>query len=151
MENIPDKNPIVSFDVRVNVYPIEEVSNYFIWRQKDWERNSLYMVARSYYSSKELKYKKSADQQEMVFNAGDNWDKYATYLKRGRCCVKVRTSEFVKNDNFEGEVERSRWIIDNDIPIFTQNREYITDKLNDNYDQIMNKGLVIGDENIIKV
>ena len=111
MENIPDKNPIVSFDVRVNVYPIEEVSNYFIWRQKDWERNSLYMVARSYYSSKELKYKKSADQQEMVFNAGDNWDKYATYLKRGRCCVKVRTSEFVKNDNFEGEVERSRWII----------------------------------------
>lgn len=143
MENMPDRNPIVSFDARVNVYPIKEVSNYFVWRQKDWERNSLYMVARSYYSSKELKYKKSPEQQEMVFQAGDNWDKYATFLKRGRCCVKIKTLELVKNDKFEGEVARSRWVIDNDIPIFTQNVGYILNKLDNDCNQVINIGLDI--------
>jgi len=145
MDNIPDKNPIVSFDARANVYPIKEVSNYFIWRQKDWERNSLFMVARSYYSSKELKYKKSFEQQDMVFKAGDNWDNYSTYLKRGRCCIKVRTTEFVKNEQFEGEVERSRWIIENEIPQFVKNRDFIMNKLDDDFVKT-NRGLIIGDE-----
>ena len=143
MENMPDVNPVISFDTRVNVYPIKEVSNYFIWRQKDWERNSLFMVAKSYYSSKELKYRKRIEQQEMIYQAGDNWDTYATFLKRGRCCIKIKTIEMIETYNFEGEVERYCWIIDNDIPIFTKNPAYILKTLDNERFKIVNKDLYL--------
>ena len=31
---------------------MKEVCNYFIWRQRDWERNSIQMLAQSLYSHK---------------------------------------------------------------------------------------------------
>ena len=129
MENIPNKNPIVSFDARANVYPVKDVANYFVWRQKDWERNSLFMVASSYYSAKQLKGKDRADQNEMIFQKDDNWDTYPTMLKRGRCVVREAVMETVDNENFKGEVERNRWVIDNEIPIFTKDRGYIEERL----------------------
>ena len=46
------------FDSRVFILPEAEVCNYFIWRQKDWERNSLSMLARQFYSHKQLNNKK---------------------------------------------------------------------------------------------
>lgn len=136
IENYPDKNPIVSFDARANVYPSKEVVNYFIWRQYDWERNSLFMVASSYYSPKELMYKKNFEQQEMIFQAGDNWNNYKTYLKRGRCCIKVRTRKFIQNKQFEGEVDRTMWVIDNEIPEFAKCKEYVFSKLDNDYDEL---------------
>lgn len=129
MENIPEKNPVVSFDARANIYPLKDVVNYFIWRQRDWERNSLFMVASSYYSAKKLNNKNKSDQNEMIFQKDDNWNNYPTSLKRGRCAIRETTVEFVENENFTGEVERSRWVIDNDIPIFTQDRDYIEERL----------------------
>ena len=49
---------LVSFDCRVFIIPFDEIINYFIWRQKDWERNSLIMLARKYYSQNRLNKKK---------------------------------------------------------------------------------------------
>ncbi len=46
------------FDCRAFNIPEKEVCNYFIWRQKDWERNSLFMLANSFLSAKELHKKK---------------------------------------------------------------------------------------------
>jgi len=129
MENLSDKNPIVSFDARANIYPLKDVANYFIWRQKDWERNSLFMVASSYYSAKQLRNKNRSDQNEMIFQKGDNWDKYPTMLKRGRCVVRESFIESVDNENFKGDIVRSRWVIDNEIPIFTKDRVYIEGRL----------------------
>ena len=141
IENIPDKNPIVCFDARANTYPMKEVANYFIWRQKDWERNSLFMVASSYFSAKALRNKNKSDQNDMIFSKGDNWNDYKTYLKRGRCCVKVKRNIFIENEKFTGEVERTYWEIDNEIPIFTQDRNYILTKLENNSNE------QVGDEN----
>lgn len=42
------------FDARAFNIPREEVANYFLWRAKDWDRNSVQMLARSRYSQKEL-------------------------------------------------------------------------------------------------
>lgn len=42
------------FDSRVFNLPKEEVVNYLVWRQQDWERNSIQMLAQSLYSHKEL-------------------------------------------------------------------------------------------------
>ena len=125
----PEIKTTVSFDARANVYPLNDVVNYFVWRQQDWERNSLFMVASSYYSAKQLKNKGKSDQHDMIFQKGDNWNEYPTTLKRGRCIVKETFTEFVNNEHFAGDVERSRWVIDDDIPIFTKDRNYIEERL----------------------
>lgn len=147
MEYMPERlKYTISFDARVNVYPVKEVANYFIWRQKDWERNSLFMIASSYYSPKELMYKKKNDQHNMIHNAGDNWDRYPVYLKRGRCCVKIKTLEYIENDHFQGEVEKSRWIINNIIPEFTKDRNYILSKLAVDFDEVSHSGIDVKEE-----
>ncbi len=64
---------IAIFDARVFNVPKEEVCNYFIWRQQDWTRNSLQMLARAHYSHKELIGKKSADMHDMLYQKGVNW------------------------------------------------------------------------------
>lgn len=109
------------FDSRVFNIPKEEVCNYFIWRQQDASRNSVSMVASSKFSHKQLHCKSVNEMQEMLFQEkGINWrNDYPTYEKRGACIVK-ETYKLEETDSI-----RSRWIVDKDIPIFTQDREYI--------------------------
>lgn len=45
---------VAEFDSRAWNLPVHEVINYFIWRQKDWERNSIQMLARQFYQHREL-------------------------------------------------------------------------------------------------
>lgn len=106
------------FDSRVFSIPKEEVCNCFIWRQQDATRNSIQMVGQSNFSFKELQNKSCNMIQEMLWsNRNINWNNYNAYLKRGSCIIKEKY--------LKGNVERSRWIIDKNIPIFTDNREYI--------------------------
>ena len=132
-ENMPHKISTISFDARVNVYPEKDVANYFIWRQSDWGRNSIQMVTHSHYSQKQMQNKNTADMHEMLFQKDDNWDAYPTHLKRGRCIVKQKTNEAIANEFFSGLVERRKWIVDNEIPIFTKDRNYIFDKMEDDF------------------
>lgn len=115
------------FDSRVFVLPKEEVVNYFIWRQDDAVRNSIQMLARTLYSHKECNNKNSPELQEMCHKKGINWNNCPTPQKRGRCIVKIQTFKKA-TDKMTGDavsVQRSEWVVDNTIPIFTQNREYI--------------------------
>lgn len=105
------------FDSRVFILPKEEVANYFIWRQQDAVRNSIQMVAQSMYSHKELLNKNCNQLQEMIFQKGVNWNDYETRYKRGLCYIKKPVQI--------GEVTRNKFVADLDIPIFTENREYI--------------------------
>jgi len=61
------------FDSRIFNIPKEDVSNYFLWRAKDWQRNSLSMYARSFFSHKELMNKCSSEIHEMLHRIGKNW------------------------------------------------------------------------------
>lgn len=107
------------FDARAFIIPKEEVCNYFIWRQQDASRNSIQMVAQSIFSEKELNRKNTKQQQEMIFQkTGINWNNYDTVYKRGSCIVK---ESYLINET----TKRTRWIVDKDIPIFTQDRNYI--------------------------
>lgn len=125
-EPIPTIKPAY-FDSRVFVLPKEEVTNYFIFRQQDATRNSVQMLARSLYSHKQLENKNNSELQELCFQKGKNWNDCPTFQKRGRCIVKTKTMKEGTNPK-TGEVfqaERSEWVVDQNIPIFSQDRDYI--------------------------
>lgn len=120
MENKFDK---AMFDSRVFNLPNSEVANYFIWRQQDSTRNSVQSVGRAYFTHKELDCKNCNDIQDMLFIfKGINWNDLPTYNKRGCCCTKVENINF---KNSETIYVRSGWEIDDNIPIFTQDRNYV--------------------------
>ena len=107
------------FDSRCFNIPKEEVTNYFYWRQLDATRNSIQMVGQANFSHKELQNKSCNDIQDMLHEQkGINWNDYPTYQKRGSCCIKTK--------QMINDIERSKWIVDNDIPIFiNEGRDYI--------------------------
>jgi tRNA(His) 5'-end guanylyltransferase len=61
------------FDARAYNVPKEDVSNYYLWRCKDWERNSTQMYCRQFFSSKQMHGQGRADQHEMLHKIGKNW------------------------------------------------------------------------------
>jgi tRNA(His) guanylyltransferase len=125
-ENIPNKiGSNISFDSRAFIIPPKDVVNYFLLRQQDWERNSIQMLARKYYSQKQMQNKNCEDMHDMLHEKGDNWNNLPTYLKRGRCIVKKEQNVTIDNDYFKGNIIRNNWVVDLDIPIFKDNRDYI--------------------------
>jgi len=82
---------LAEFDARVFVIPeLEEVKNYFIWRQQDATRNSVSMAAQSIYSHKQLQGKNNSEMQDMMMEKGINWNDYQAGFKRGRCIKKIK-------------------------------------------------------------
>lgn len=126
LTNARDKGAM--FDSRVFTIPKEEVCNYMIWRQQDATRNSIQSVGQANFSNKELHKKSTKDIQDMLMTQkGINWNDYAATLKRGSCCIKVYDSltKYDEAGNICGYTQRSKWVIDNEIPIFTQDRNYV--------------------------
>lgn len=106
------------FDSRVFTIPKEEVCNCFIWRQQDAIRNSIEMVGRTYFSNNEL-FKRNCEEikQMLLLDKDVSWGAIDVHLQRGSCVIKEK---YYKNG-----VERNRWIIDKNIPIFSHDRDYI--------------------------
>ena len=116
------------FDSRVFTIPKEEVCNYFIWRQQDSTRNSIQSVGQANFSQRELNGKSCNDIQDMLMmQKSINWNNYATTLKRGSCCIKIDDSitKYDEVGNICDYIPISKWVIDNEIPIFTQDRNYV--------------------------
>ena len=124
---------LVAFDSRVFVLPPKEVTNYFIWRQLDWERNSIQMLARSHFSAKELNGISSLKILEMLKEEGSDWNNALPYLKRGRTAIKVKSTEMTRVGIKPEQFERSKWMIDMSVPKFTDDRDYIESKMEDDF------------------
>lgn len=111
------------FDSRVFSIPKEEVANVLIWRQQDATRNSIQSVGQANFSHNQLHGKNCSDIQDMLMlEKNINWNDYPTHLKRGSCCIK---KPFVINEGTEQETIRNKWVIDTEIPIFTQYKDYV--------------------------
>lgn len=100
------RNTPAFFDSRVFNIPKEEVTNYFIWRQQDATQNSIQMLGRSVFSHKETE-NLSANklQDKLMLEKNINWNNIETWKKRG--------TSYHSNK------------IDDEIPIFTKDRDYI--------------------------
>lgn len=126
-----DFNEPAFFDARAFILPKEEVNNYFVWRQQDATRNSVQMLARSLYSHKECTDKNNSDLQEMIFAKGQNWNDLPTSQKRGRCIVKSKElkSSYNPLTGLMVEAPRSDWTVSNEIPVFSQDKEFVNSYL----------------------
>ena len=113
LETYMNKFGNAMFDSRVFNLPESEVCNYFIWRQQDATRNSIELLGREYFSQKEL-YKVNCKQiqDKLLTEKGINWNDCPTFFKRGVCVDKIDDTD-------------NPWLLDLEIPIFTQDREYI--------------------------
>ncbi len=101
------------FDSRVFNIPESEVCNYFVWRQKDWLRNSIQMLGRAHFSHSEMNNKTNDDVHEMLHAKGINWAKLEPKWKNGMFVYK----------------QDREWLIDSNV-IFTENRDSIEQYLN---------------------
>lgn len=98
------------FDARVFNLPKEEVCNYFIWRQQDCTRNSIQSVGQANFSQKELHGVSCPEIQEKLFQEKQiNWNDFKIKYRRGSCITKQAWG----------------YLYDNEIPVFTQDRNYI--------------------------
>lgn len=124
-------NKLAVFDARAYILPKEEVANAFLWRQQDATRNSIQSLAQSLYSPKELHGKKSAELQELCHQKGVNWNDLPTSQRRGRCIVRTTSEKKMKHPKTGEEItfQRSEWVVDSEIPIFSQDRNYINQYL----------------------
>lgn len=74
---------VATFDARAFNVPREEVVNYFLWRAKDWHRNSITMYANQFFSPKQMHKKKLADLHDMLHMEGKNWANLSSQIKNG--------------------------------------------------------------------
>jgi len=109
----PDNDVI--FDSRCFNIPKEEIINYFLWRAKDWQRNSLQMFARSYFSHKQLHKKKHDDIHEMLHDKGVNWATDLTPIEKNGTFIKLNIND-------------GKYIQSSDVlPIYDSINEFIDD------------------------
>lgn len=102
------------FDSRSFNIPKEEVNNYFFWRQLDATRNSVQSMGYNYFSHRDLMNKNIGEVKAKLRELGLPWEDIPVSHQRGRCVVKV-----------EQEDNRTDWVVDNDIPVFCSDINYI--------------------------
>lgn len=97
-EEINTGPKLALFDSRAFTVPVEDAPNVFIWRQRDWERNSLQMLARSHFSHKELHAKNTQDMRKMLQEKDAIWDYLPLQLKYGTWINKDGDLSYDKKD-----------------------------------------------------
>ena len=117
-----------TFDARVFVLPEDEVCNYFIWRQQDAIRNSIQAVGQANFSHKELMNKNCENIKQMLVEKNIKWEAYPIPQQRGVCVIKKPTKVKTQINLETGscmEMTRNRWVVDDNIPLFWEDRDYI--------------------------
>lgn len=119
------KTKMAVFDARAWCVPHEEVLNTLVWREQDCLRNSIESAGQTYFSHKQLIGKSCNEIKEMLLKEkGINFDDYPTWFKRGVCAIKKP----VKIITPDGKaIERNKFVLDYEIPIFNKSPEYIED------------------------
>jgi tRNA(His) 5'-end guanylyltransferase len=93
-----DKVNLAMFDARAFNVPEDEWQNVFLWRQRDWERNSIQMLARSNFSQKELQNKGILEMHMMLLNKDVDPELRTDQQKYGTFVLKDHTNYFARVD-----------------------------------------------------
>ena len=94
------------------------MANCLLWRQQDATRNSIQSLAQANFSHKELQgLSCNMLQCKLIAEKGINWNDLDTVKKRGSACIK---NYYTENDKIY-----SKWVIDYNMPILSQDRNYV--------------------------
>lgn len=115
---------LAMFDSRCFNITEEDVVNCLIWRQRDAQRNSVSAMAHKYLTKAEVYKCNTAELRKMIKEkTGLSWEDYPIGLQRGFCAVRKPVEIHTEN----GVAVRKKWLLDSDIPIFEENKAYITE------------------------
>lgn len=107
-----------AFDCRAYNVPADDVTNYFLWRQRDATRNSILSVGQKHFSHSQLQNKNVNQIQDMLMmEKGINWNDETTRHKRGAAFFKRPIEMEARYSDL--------WVRDLDMPIISQDRGYI--------------------------
>lgn len=79
------------FDARVWQAPESYVTPYFIWREDDAIRNSVFMMAQAHFSHSELQGANSGQMKRMLREKGHDWNLLPDFYKRGAFYKKFKS------------------------------------------------------------
>lgn len=116
------------FDARVFNVPENDVCNYFIWRQQDAIKNSISMLGRTQMKQSELQGKNTKTVVAELRDSYDiNWHDAPLSFQRGTACHRTQVIEHATQPITQEiqTVVRRPWVMDTEIPVFTQDRNYV--------------------------
>ena len=125
IETYLKKLDCAEFDARAFNIPEWDCINNIIWRQQDAIRNSVEAAGRANLGHAKLhKINVEGVKQLLLDEAGIDWEKdFSTYQKRGVCCYMRKK---VKTDKHGIESYRYRWVLDEDMPIIQNERNWFS-------------------------
>lgn len=110
------------FDSRVFNVPMKEVNNCLIYRQQNAINNAIQAIAQANFTQKEIGAKSLTALQDMLrIEKGILFNEYPTHLQRGSCCIR----KTVAIETEHGIVKRNKWFVDEEIPIFSHDTNYV--------------------------
>lgn len=98
---LPEHNRIANFDCRIYQTPtLHDACVQLLWRENDATKNSISMLARSFFSDKELFDLNGSEMQDkMMLEKGVNWNDLEARFKRGTYVRRIKTSRpFTKEE-----------------------------------------------------
>lgn len=98
---------LAMFDSRAFTVPVEDAPNAFIWRQRDWERNAVQMMARALYSHKQCEGKKIPELRTMISEKKAWFLEMNDQIQNGTWVEQYGTLSYDKLD-YNG-VQRKLW------------------------------------------
>jgi tRNA(His) 5'-end guanylyltransferase len=84
------RTQLAAFDCRAFSVPEGDAANVFVWRQKDWLRNSVQMFARGSMSHKQCEGKKIPELLQILHDEGKDWENLPDNIKFGTFIDNVK-------------------------------------------------------------
>lgn len=98
-ELLPEHNKLANFDCRIYQTPtLHDACLQLLWRENDATKNSIFSLANSLYSSKELHGLNGNQQQDKMMEKEVNWNDLPARLKRGSYIKRIKTSKAFTQD-----------------------------------------------------
>lgn len=109
-KRIPEKGGCLpTFDARVwNLYDVKDVEKMFRWRMEDCTKNSVSMLAQTYFSHKELQGVNTENKKKLLLEKGYDWNDQPNSFKYGTCLVKETVDVILTDEERQKIPEKFR-------------------------------------------
>lgn len=108
----------LAFDGRVFALPnAVEVANYFVWRQRDAQRNAVAMAAQAHFSVRQLYNKNRVQMIEMLREVGVMFDEYPINVRNGSLCWLSPAGGWVASGASNMDAQPDGWLARNIPPL----------------------------------